>query len=53
LRNGRKKIFELKKAFYSKNYVLKSFNNYRDVVSTWEAKPAMLVSEAVIKGALM
>jgi succinate dehydrogenase / fumarate reductase flavoprotein subunit len=53
LRKGRKKILELKKAFYSKNYTLKSFKNYRDVVSTWEAKSAMLVSEAVIKSALM
>lgn len=53
LRKGRKKILELKKAFYSKNRVLKSFKNYRDIVSTWEAKSALLVSEAVIKGALM
>jgi succinate dehydrogenase/fumarate reductase flavoprotein subunit len=43
----------LKKAFYSKNYTLKSFKNYRDVVSTWEAKSALLVSEAVIKSVLM
>jgi succinate dehydrogenase / fumarate reductase flavoprotein subunit len=53
LRKGRKRILEFKKAFYSKNYVLKSFKNYRDVVSTWEAKSALLVSEAVIRGALM
>ena len=53
LRKGRKKILELKKAFYSKNHVLKNFKNYRDIVSTWEAKSALLVSEAVIKGALM
>jgi succinate dehydrogenase/fumarate reductase flavoprotein subunit len=45
--------FRVEKAFYSKNYVLKSFKNYRDVVSTWETKLALLVSEAVIKGALM
>jgi succinate dehydrogenase/fumarate reductase flavoprotein subunit len=42
----------LKKAFYSKKDALKSFKNYRDLVRTWEAKSALLISEAVIKSAL-
>jgi succinate dehydrogenase flavoprotein subunit len=53
LQKGRKKILELKKEFYSKNCRAKDLRNYRNLVRTWEAKSALLVSEAVIKSALM
>jgi succinate dehydrogenase / fumarate reductase flavoprotein subunit len=53
LQKGRKKILELKKEFYSKNYRTNDLKNYRNLVRTWEAKSALLVSEAVIKSALM
>lgn len=53
LQKGRKKLLELKREFYSKNHHLKSFKNYRNIVSTWETKSALLVSEAVIRSALM
>ena len=53
LLKGGKKIQELKKVFYSKSYNPKYFKNYRNLVKTWEAKSALLVSEAVIKCALM
>jgi succinate dehydrogenase / fumarate reductase, flavoprotein subunit len=53
LLKGGEKIQELKKAFYSKSHNPKDFKNYRKLVRTWEAKSALLVSEAVIKGALM
>jgi len=53
LQKGKKQILELKKVLYSKNYVLTSFKNYRNLVSTWEVKSALLVSEAVIRSALM
>ena len=53
LQKGKRKILELKKAFYSKNHVLKDFKNYRNLVSSYEAKSALLVSEAVIRSALM
>jgi succinate dehydrogenase/fumarate reductase flavoprotein subunit len=53
LLKGRKKIQELKKVFYSKSYNPTCFKNYRSLVRTWEAKSALLVSEAVIKSALM
>jgi succinate dehydrogenase/fumarate reductase flavoprotein subunit len=53
LLRGGKKIQELKKVFYSKSYSPKCFKNYSSLVRTWEAKSALLVSEAVIKSALM
>ena len=48
-----RKIQELKKVFYSKRYTPKDFNNYGNLVRTWEAKSALLVSEAIMKSALM
>jgi len=53
LQNGRKKIQKLKEVFNSKNYYPEDFKNYGNLVRTWEAKSALLVSEAVIKSALM
>jgi succinate dehydrogenase / fumarate reductase, flavoprotein subunit len=52
LQNGLKNILELKKAFYSKNRVLKN-PNYKNIVRTWETKSALLVSEAVLRSSLM
>lgn len=52
LRKGIKKISELEKTFYSKNSILKSFQNYENVVSTWEAKSALVVCEAILRSAL-
>ena len=53
LLKGRKQILELKKEFYSKNHRAKDPKNYRKLVGTWEAKSALLVSEAIIKSAIM
>lgn len=52
LQEGRKAILELKKEFYSKTR-MKDLRDYKKLVSTWEAKSALLVSEAVIRCALM
>jgi succinate dehydrogenase / fumarate reductase, flavoprotein subunit len=53
LRKGGEKILELKKAFQSSKYRPKDFSDYRNLVSTLEAQSALLVSEAVIKSALI
>jgi succinate dehydrogenase / fumarate reductase flavoprotein subunit len=53
LQKGRKKILGLKKVFYSNNHRAKAPKNYRNLVKTWEAKSALLVSEAIIRSALM
>jgi succinate dehydrogenase/fumarate reductase flavoprotein subunit len=53
LQKGRKKLLKLRRVFYSKNNALKSFRDYKSVVGTWETKSALLISEAVIRSALM
>ncbi|HKU50721.1 MAG TPA: FAD-binding protein [Nitrososphaera sp.] len=53
LLKGRKQILELKKESFSKNHRAKDPKNYRKLVGTWEAKSALLVSEAIIKSAIM
>jgi succinate dehydrogenase/fumarate reductase flavoprotein subunit len=53
LRKGRMKILKLKKAFHSSKSRPKDFSDHRNLVSTLEAHCALLVSEAVIKSALL
>jgi succinate dehydrogenase/fumarate reductase flavoprotein subunit len=53
LRKGGKQIQELKRVFHSRIHTPKDFKNYANLIRTWEAKSALLVSEAVIKSALM
>lgn len=53
LRKGRMQILKLKKAFHSRKFRPKDFSDHRNVVCTLEAQSALLVSEAVIKSALI
>jgi succinate dehydrogenase/fumarate reductase flavoprotein subunit len=53
LLKGGKQIQELKRVFHSRIHTPKDFKNYANLIRTWEAKSALLVSEAVIKSALM
>jgi succinate dehydrogenase / fumarate reductase, flavoprotein subunit len=54
LQNGLKKILELKKEFYSKDNILKEFKiENEEVVLTLEVKSSLVVSEAIIRSALM
>ena len=54
LQNGLKRILELKKEFYSKDKILKEFNiDNEKVVLTMEVKSSLVVSEAIIRSALM
>jgi succinate dehydrogenase / fumarate reductase flavoprotein subunit len=59
LRNGLKRILELKNEFYSKDNILKEFKidddegNGENVVITWEVKSSLVVCEAIIRSALM
>jgi succinate dehydrogenase / fumarate reductase flavoprotein subunit len=59
LRNGLKRILELKKEFYSKDNILKEFKidddngNGENVVLTWQVKSSLVVCEAIIRSALM
>jgi succinate dehydrogenase/fumarate reductase flavoprotein subunit len=53
LQDGLKRILQLKKDFYSKDNILKKFEIDDKVVRTWEVKSALVVSEAVIRSALM
>ena len=58
LKNGLKRILELKKEFYSKNNIIKEFkiddnNNDENVVLTWEVKSSLIACEAIIRSALM
>jgi len=57
LKNGLKRILELKKEFYSKGSILKEFkiddDDGENVVLTWEVKSSLVACEAIIKSALM
>ena len=54
LRNGLKRILELKKEFYSEDNILKEFNiDDGNIVLTWEVKSSLVVCEAIIRSALM
>ena len=57
LKNGLKRILELKKEFYSKDSIFKEFkiddDNCENVVLTWEVKSSLVVCEAIIRCALM
>lgn len=57
LKNGLKRILELKKEFYSKSSTFKEFkiedDNCENVVLTWEVKSSLVICEAIIRCALM
>jgi succinate dehydrogenase / fumarate reductase, flavoprotein subunit len=57
LKNGLKRILELKKEFYSKRRILKEFkiddDNGENVVLTWEVASSLVACEAIIRSALM
>lgn len=57
LKNGLKRILELKKKFYSKRSTFKEFkiedDNCENVVLTWEVKSSLVICEAIIRCALM
>jgi succinate dehydrogenase / fumarate reductase, flavoprotein subunit len=54
LRNGLKRILELKKEFYSEDNILKEFNiDDGNIVLTWEVKSSLIACEAIIRSALM
>jgi len=57
LKNGLKRILELKKEFYSKRSTFKEFKiedeNCENVVLTWEVKSSLVICEAIIRCALM
>ena len=57
LKNGLKRILELKKEFYSKDSILKEFkiddDDAENVVLAWEVKSSLVVCEAIIRSALM
>ena len=54
LQNGLKRILELKKEFYSKDNILKEFKiENEEVVLTLEVKSSLVVSEAIIRSALI
>ena len=54
LQNGLKRILELKKEFYSNDKILKEFKiDDEKVVLTLEVKSSLVVSEAIIRSALM
>ncbi len=54
LQNGLKKILELKKEFYSKDNISKEFKiENEEVVLTLEVKSSLVVSEAIIRSALI
>jgi succinate dehydrogenase/fumarate reductase flavoprotein subunit len=54
LQNGLKRILELKREFYSKDNILKEFKiDDENVVLTSEPKSSLVVSEAIIRSALV
>jgi succinate dehydrogenase/fumarate reductase flavoprotein subunit len=54
LQNGLKRILDLKKEFYSKDNILKEFKiENEEVVLTLEVKSSLVVSEAIIRSALI
>ncbi|MGH9979027.1 MAG: FAD-binding protein [Nitrososphaeraceae archaeon] len=53
LRKGLKRILALKKEFYSNDNVMKNFKMNDNFIRTLEVKSALLVSEAILRSALM
>jgi len=54
LQNGLKGILELRREFYSKDIILKGFNDdVENVALTMEVKSSLVVCEAIIRSALM
>ena len=55
LKNGLKRILNLKKEFYSKDSIMKEFkidDDAENVVLTWQVKSSLVVCEAIIRSAL-
>ncbi len=57
LKNGLKRILNLKKEFYSNDSIMKEFkiddDDAENVVLTWQVKSSLVVCEAIIRSALM
>jgi succinate dehydrogenase / fumarate reductase, flavoprotein subunit len=53
LRRGLKRLLALKKEFYSKDNIMKNFKIDDNFVRTLEVKSALIVSEAILRSALM
>ena len=54
LKEGLKRILELKKEFYSNDKIIKEFKiDHENIVLTWEVKSSLIICEAIIKSALM
>ncbi len=57
LRNGLKRILELKNEFYSKDNIIEvskiDDNNSENIVITWQVKSSLVACEAIIRSALM
>ena len=56
LKNGLKRILNLKKEFYSKDSIMKEFkidDDAENVVLTWQVKSSLVVCEAIMRSALM
>jgi succinate dehydrogenase / fumarate reductase, flavoprotein subunit len=57
LKNGLKRILNLKKEFYSKDNIINKVkiddNDAENVVLTWQVKSSLVVCEAIIRSALM
>jgi succinate dehydrogenase/fumarate reductase flavoprotein subunit len=53
LRRGLKRLLALKKEFYSKDNIIKNFEIDDNFVRTLEVKSALIVSEAILRSALM
>jgi succinate dehydrogenase / fumarate reductase, flavoprotein subunit len=57
LKNGLKRILELRKDFYSKRSIFKELKNEDDnsenFILTWEVKSSLVICEAIIRSALM
>jgi succinate dehydrogenase / fumarate reductase, flavoprotein subunit len=56
LKNGLKRVLELKKEFYSKDHIIKKFNigdNSENIALTWQVKSSLIACEAIIRSALM
>jgi succinate dehydrogenase / fumarate reductase, flavoprotein subunit len=57
LKDGLKRILELRKDFYSKRSIFKELkiedDNSENIILTWEVKSSLVICEAIIRSALM
>jgi succinate dehydrogenase/fumarate reductase flavoprotein subunit len=57
LKDGLKRILELRKDFYSKHSIFKELkiedDNSENIILTWEVKSSLVICEAIIRSALM